>query len=619
MPLTLHEVINITRIKYARIYPSGRLLLSRYRKNTVESYMDNLPERMLNLKVERLERKLQAIDGKGYKAYKEIQGSYDGKGFTLHIDYVQGDPFASPSRIRVVVNPLSKPFKAEWLEAAWRRTALEDFLAREVGQAIRTKQPAAKRDGGTGSSGLIWIDAPGQEVLMRTAVVARLEQVEVRLSVGLPAAGRRILGKQAAGLLCRVVPDIVLQAMSGFSWEVLQEHLRTADRQQAIREYLKRERCVAFVANGAILPRESGVSNRPLSRGNVIPFQAPPSMERSIPLPDGTTITGMAVPEGVTLIVGGGYHGKSTLLQAIERGVYNHLPGDGREYVITDESACKIRAEDGRRVEKVDITPFISNLPFGKDTNRFTTEDASGSTSQAANIMEALEMKTRCLLIDEDTSATNFLVRDARMQRLVGKEKEPITPFIDRVRELYDRHGVSTIIVLGGSGDYFDAADRVIMMDEYSPRDVTEEALAIARELDSRRQTERGEGFTAPTERYPLPDSFDAAAGKKEKISAKGLSAILIGRSQVDLSNVEQLADPSQTRAIADMLRILFRRSFSKGEGLREAIDRLYEQVAGEGLDVISPFRGQHPGDLALPRKHELAAAINRMRTLRVK
>jgi predicted ABC-class ATPase len=270
-------------------------------------------------------------------------------------------------------------------------------------------------------------------------------------------------------------------------------------------------------------------------------------------------------------------------------------------------------------VEKTDISPFIANLPFGKDTRRFSTEDASGSTSQAANIIEALEMRSKLLLIDEDTSATNFMIRDARMQKLVAKTKEPITPFVDKVRQLYEQRGVSTILVLGGSGDYFQVADTVIMMDEYRPVDVTNEAKRIADQTDSGRQPEGGDTFGAVLPRIVLPESFDATRGKKEKAEAKGLSKIVFGTHDIDLSFVEQLVDPSQTRAIAYMMQVLAK-TFADGKTpLCDMIDKLYERIGEKGLDVVSPFYGKHPGDLALPRKFELAAAINRLRTLKIK
>lgn len=350
----------------------------------------------------------------------------------------------------------------------------------------------------------------------------------------------------------------------------------------------------------------------------MVPFQSPPSREIEIPVPHRTPIRGMAIPPGVTLIVGGGFHGKSTLLKAIERGVYNHVAGDGREYVLTNNTAFKVRAEDGRRIEKVNISPFIGELPYGKDTVRFSTDDASGSTSQAANIIEALEAGSRLLLIDEDTSATNFMIRDARMQELVGRDKEPITPFIDKVRQLYTEHQVSTILVLGGSGDYFDVADTVLMMDAYRPVEVTGEARRIAEKIKTVRRNEGGRRFGEITPRVVEPQSFNPLLGDREKADCKGLHTIILGRSQLDLSFVEQLIDPSQTRAIALMLSRLAR--IADGHTtLAALIDRLYQQVESKGLESLSPYYGKHPGDLALPRRLELAAAVNRLRTLQVK
>lgn len=566
--------------------------------------------------MERLRQALRRIDGKGYKAYKDIEGSYRGDGFTLHIDHVQGDPFASPSRVRVEFAAAVAGVEADWLSPAWRRTAAEDFFARSVGQTIRNRSGRGG-GGGHGRSGLIAIDAPGQQVLPRTAAALDRTRLEIRLSVGLPAAGRTILGREAEKLLCETVPQLARDGVLRADKNRLRRHLELADRQEAIRAFLRENGYVAFVADGAVLPRESGASDRPMKTDGVVPFRSPASLAIEIPVPHGKPIRGMAIPRGVTLIVGGGYHGKSTLLHALERGVYNHVEGDGREYVITEETAVKIRAEDGRRVECVDISPFISNLPFGKRTDRFSTDDASGSTSQAANIMEALEMGAGTLLIDEDTSATNFMIRDARMQRLVAKNKEPITPFVDKVRQLYDEHGVSTILVVGGSGDYFRTADTVIMMDEYIPVDVTEEAKRIAESYDSGRTPEGGAAFGAVTPRIIGRDSFDASRGHREKVDAKGLRTILYGRHEVDLSQVEQLVDPSQTRAIALMMQELAKQQDGGSMTLRERIDRLYEKIGAQGLDVLSPYRGKHPGDLALPRKLELAAAVNRLRTLR--
>lgn len=578
----------------------------------------------------RLKELLHKIDGKGYKAYKQIQGTYDGPSFQLHVDYVQGDPFASPSRVRIVIptQHVSSLTDSDY-NTPWRKVAVEDFIARQVAGEIQMRRwdgsrgkgsgASSGRAQGSGKSGLIFIDAPGQEVLVRSAVVAGPTHVEIRLSVGLPAAGRTILGRQAEQILCHNVPSIITKSVIQLDRQQLIQHVQLSDQQQTIREYIQENGYVSFIGNGSILPRESGVSNRPLRGRNVVPFQSPSFYEVEIPLPHRDPIRGMAIPQGITLIVGGGYHGKTTLLKAIERGVYNHTLGDGREYVITNDTAVKIRAEDGRRVEKVNITPFITNLPFGKDTSEFSTEDASGSTSQATNIMEALEVGTQLLLIDEDTSATNFMIRDARMQKLVHKGKEPITPFVDKVRQLFEQHHVSTILVIGGSGDYFQVADHVIMMDEYTPTHVTDEAHQIAAEIHTGREEEGGKQFGSITPRTVLPETFHGTQHHKFKMDAKGLSTIMFGRTKIDLSLVEQLVDPSQTRAIADILRWLGRNDVNEHRTLKEAIERVYARIEENGIDSISPYFGSHPGDLALPRKYELAAALNRLHELKVR
>jgi predicted ABC-class ATPase len=369
---------------------------------------------------ERLISILQRIDGRGYGAYKDIRGVYRlHSDWTLYIDHVQGDPFAAPSRLRLRL-PLSiARFPGAYLTSEIRRVALSDFLTRAVHQSI---QQAMRQRGhtqrGSGASGLIHIDIARQEVLPRSSVVLSNTDVEARLTLGLPARGRTVLGRQAITLLTRTLPDIADSSLrhDALADTDLERHLQVVEDQQALRDMLRTHNLVAFVADDAHLPRRAGNDDRPLQSPRLVPWQSPPTLAVEVDLPHAGRIRGTGIPQGVTLIVGGGYHGKSTLLKALIRGIYNHIPGDGRERVVTDAEAVAIRAEDGRHVEKVTITPFIANLPFGQSTTRFCTDDASGSTSQAANIIEALEVGARVLLIDEDTSGTNFMVRDRRMQ-----------------------------------------------------------------------------------------------------------------------------------------------------------------------------------------------------------
>ena len=578
---------------------------------------------------EHLRRILARIDGRGYKAYKDLQGAYDFEGFTLHVDHVQGDPYASPSKVRVRVGQRTAQLPGELFDDRVRRIALEDFLARQARQAIRD---LARGNRGTGKSGLITVDAGGQEVLERTAVIVASNWVEARLHVGLPAAGRRVLARQAETMLCRELPRIVERALI---WPNLprrggQAFVECVENQEHIRRRLDAMELVAFVSDGAVLPRESGASDRPLPREHAVPFQSPRSLRVTLELPDPVptpqgpqaALSGLGIPRGVTLIVGGGYHGKSTLLKALERGVYAHIPGDGREYVVTHRDTVKIRAEDGRRVERVDISPFVGDLPYGRSTTAFSTDDASGSTSQAANIVEALEAGAGALLLDEDTSATNFMVRDARMQALVHKEHEPITPFLDRVRELYDNFGVSTVLVMGGCGDYFDVADTVIMMRDYLPIDVTPEAKRIARDHASQRRVETTCPLAGVSPRVPLADSFDPSRGRREvKIDAKAVDLILFGTDPINLRNVEQLVDLSQTRAVGYAVHLAARRFMDGQATLREVADAVEEFLDRRGLDALAPFRRgeEHPGDFARPRGHEIVAAINRLRTVRMR
>lgn len=568
-------------------------------------------------KKEVLLKTLRHIDGKGYKAYESIRGNYEFDDFILHIDRVQADPFAPPTNVRVEVEQREASFPTTLFRNKERKVALEDYLARTFERVIR-KFVKGKR--GTGYSGMFGIDSGGQEILERSCVNISAQSIEVRFVMGLPAAGRKVLSKQAIEMFFDELPKVVRETCfyRSLPADEIREHVTTAEDAEFIRSKLTELNLVTFVADNSILPRESGISQKPMPKKEAIPFKSPYSLKTTIETPNHGPITGMGIPEGVTLIVGGGYHGKSTLLQAIERGIYNHVAGDGREFVVTVQEAVKIRAEDGRRVEKADISPFIANLPMGKNVEKFRTDDASGSTSQAANIVEAIEVGAKLLLIDEDTSATNFMVRDSRMQRLVTKDKEPITPFIDRVHQIYDKMRISTILVMGGCGDYFDVADTVIMMDNYIPIDVTNKAKRIAKEINTRRLQEEVRPFKPVRRRCPHPCSVKPHRRDKLKLGAKGMHTVVIGRNTIDVSLVEQLVDESQTRAIAYAIYYMFRHCVDGKTSLSEIVDKIEQDIDEHGLDILSPYQNFKPHDLARPRKFEIAATLNRLRTLRI-
>jgi predicted ABC-class ATPase len=558
-----------------------------------------------------LNSRLLKLDNASYKAYKDIRGSYQFEDFTLIIDRVQGDPFATPSQLRAIVPQAIAGFPAQLYRSPSREIALRDYLARQF--ALAARDLSYRR--GTGKSGLIAIASLGQEVLERTAVFINFQQLEIRFVVGLPARGRRILGRQAAAMLCEDLPKIVAATLyKSLDAKAVQQHVETIEDADWLRQQLPQQDLVAFVANDAILPRRSGIDPRPLF--DAVPFQSPPSLEVEFCCPNRGLIRGMGIPAGVTLIVGGGYHGKSTLLRAIELGVYNHIPGDGREYVVSNPSAVKIRAEDGRSIAQVDISPFIDRLPQERSTSHFSTANASGSTSQAANIIEAMEAGTQLLLIDEDTSATNFTIRDRRMQALIAKEKEPITPFIDKVRQLKKDYDISTILVMGGSGDYFDVADRVIALEDYIPQDVTDRAKAISLKYITQRDAEGGTSFGKINARTPLKESIDPSQGNRDvNLAFRDVDTIVFGTEEIDLGAVEQIVDSGQLKAIA-LGMVYIKKTYSQQLSISEILTQVEEDIAKFGMDILSNFP---QGDLSNFRRIELAAALNRLRSLQMR
>ena len=563
---------------------------------------------------ENLRQLLLQLDDRGYKAYKGIQGSYEFPDFTLIVDRVQGDPFASPSQVRVQLPQSVAGFPRNLYQSHSREIALRDYLTRQFDHAAR--DISSRR--GTGNSGLIAITHVGQSVLERTSAFVTDELVEVRFVVGLPARGRSIAGRQAAEMLCDDIPDIVDQSLKYRQLDAtaIEHHVETVEDADCLRQNLVGRGLVAFIPDGAILPRRSGVDDQPLSVDGVA-FQSPESLRVEFTCPNRGLITGMGIPTGITLIVGGGYHGKSTLLRAIELGVYNHIPNDGRELVVTNPAAVKIRAEDGRSIASVDISPFINQLPQGRSTSQFSTTNASGSTSQAANIMEALEAGAKLLLVDEDTAATNFMIRDRRMQQLIAKEKEPITPFIDKVRQLYTDYAVSTILVMGGSGDYFDVADTVIAMENFQPHDVTEKAKAIALANRTERIPEGGKRFGEITPRIPLGESIDPSRGRRDvKLKVRDVDEVVFGTEEIDLAAVEQIAEKGQLRAIAEAIVYAKRQYINERYTLPEILNRVMADIESQGLDVLT---NMPEGDFVLFRRFELAAALNRLRTLKVR
>ena len=602
---------------------------------------------------------LQALNGRSYAAYKAVVGRYTApEGWTLHIDHVQPDPYAPPTRIRVTMPvdlPGTKVLADEGLLGTGdRRLAVADFLTRELYAAFR----------GTALS----IASPGQEILERSSVVfldprgaavtptdpgtgsqdgrgpggagphatatsqpggphsgvgprpdtadgpgePAAETIEIRARMALPAQGRSIRGREASRIVSWDLPRAVerILDLTGERARRLLEHVAALEDHRALTRAVEASGWVSFLADGSLLPRRSGVSDEPLRTG-ALPLQAPDSLAATVQLPHAGTVRGTALGAGVTVIVGGGYHGKSTLLSAIERGVYPHVPGDGRELVATLPDAVKVRAADGRAITGVDLSAFISHLPGGQDTESFSTGNASGSTSQAASMIEAVEAGATALLLDEDTSATNLLIRDRRMRSLVAAEREPITPFVDRVGALAEA-GVSTVMVMGGSGDYLDVADRVLLMDAYHLRDATQEAGHVV--ADQPREVTALPGFPWPVGRVPRPAPARTRRGPV-RTRARGTEVLTLDREEIDVRDVAGLVDPGQAQAAAYALRALLEQRFDAHATLAQCLEDLDALLDDEGLDALGDV-GERPAFLVRPRAVDVAAAMNRYRAL---
>ena len=576
---------------------------------------------------EELRQQLRSINRKSYPAYKGLKGLYHFGNYILSIDHVQGDPFASPSHVSIQISHRDAGFPVEYYKDTLTGTTLCDYLTRQFEKQVSQYSFRAK---GSGKSGLLTVSHCGQEILSRTACEITEKGITARFFVGFPANGRTINATELEKILFDFLPVCIQKSFfySSLNAKELQNYIELAEDQEFIRQTLPAKNLCAFIADGSILPRESGISSRPMKAS--VPFTSPDSLRISINLPHKGKITGMGIPKGITLIVGGGYHGKSTLLNALELGVYNHIPGDGREYVITDATAVKLRSEDGRFIKDVDISMFINDLPNKKDTRCFSTLDASGSTSQAAGIVESIEAGSHLFLLDEDTSATNFMVRDAFMQQVIQREKEPITPFLERAEDLYKKAGISTILVAGSSGAFFHIADTIIQMDNYVPKDITASVKKLCSQYPlpavsvtdfqlphSHRIMSRPAESSKHLRHNSRGNHSDSGAAKPERLKTRisGTDGFSLGRQEIDLRYTEQLIDAEQTAALGLLLKYAVEHLADGRRTLPEIVQFLWKNLSLHGLSFFTENQKISCG-YAIPRIQEIYACLNRYRGL---
>lgn len=577
-----------------------------------------------------LYQKIRSLDGKNYGLYKSLsEKSWDFGDFSLEFLHVQGDPYAPASRVMVKANLQMLGYASEWGSSFERRLALSDYLYRRMSSLVQERYPE--------KDGAIAFDMAGPEMLVRNSLWIDNGELRACLQVRLPGDGRKIQAEAAAEILTMVLPDLV---SAGLHCDKSDEAARNAHYQvladrAIILQELQARKLAAFVPDGAILPRASGISEAPLERA--IPFESPAELAVTLNV-NGREIRGMGIPRGVTVITGGAFHGKSTLLQALTRAVYPHIPGDGREGIVIDESALRIGVEDGRSVRGTDLSQFVRNLPGGVSTKTFTTASASGSTSEAANLLEAMEAGSRTFLIDEDSSAVNFMIRDVRVRKLLGDEREPLIPLTDRIREIcYGKKDASVeapaysfIIVAGACGDYLELADNIIIMANYKAECAktagkTCEALASSTEQTAANLPP----FEAPVCRHfadyikPLQKGLrpTSTVERQVKVKLAGDYLVQIGFLVSDTSRLVTLANKQQRLGAGFMLLNLCQNAISNNDAsdiqssgnatITDAIQKLCERIQNVGFRNLPQGMSR---EMSLPRAVDIACVLFRLR-----
>jgi len=563
-----------------------------------------------------LYQKIRSLNGKNYGLYKSLADKpWDFGDFALEFLHVQGDPYAPASRVLIKANLSMLGYAGEWGGTFERRLALSDFLYRKLGRLVQERYP--------GKDAAVIFDTAGPEMLVRNSLWIDNGELRACLQVKLPGDGRKIQAELAAEILTMVLPDLVSAGLyySKSDEVFLQEHYRVLAERKEILSQLDARGLCAFVPDGAVLPRASGLSEMPLE--GAVPFVAPEEMAVTLNV-CGRDIRGMGIPKGITVITGGAFHGKSTLLQALTRSVYPHIPGDGREGIVIDESALRVGVEDGRSVRGTDLSHFVRDLPGGVSTKDFNTLSASGSTSEAANLLEAMEAGSRTFLIDEDSSAVNFLIRDVRVRKLLGDDREPLIPLTDRIREI-SAQGYSFILVAGACGDYLDLADNIVIMAnykaecaEFTPMSSWKtEGLIGSTESAEVQQPRPFVAYMQPLQKSVRPTS---SVERQVKVKLAGDTLLQIGFLVSDTSRLNTLVDRQQRFGAGFVLLNLLQNAASNaesgdssnaGDSVAETIQKLYEKIQNVGFRNLPQGMSR---EMSLPRVVDIACVAFRLR-----
>ena len=575
-----------------------------------------------------LKAQIDSLKDQPYQAIQKINGVFQFPQYDFYFIRIQGSPGANPASIAAInCSIAASEIPQSFFQSSCNRLALADFLIRRFNLAIAQ---FAKQNRGREGSGSFYTIELSQKMLERDSVLFSEKDIELRFIFSLPGkkSGRGQFDAEQAWIMFeQELQNIVEYSLFYKNYDkaarqLLEKYSEIQNTRQQIKNFLAEKGCCVFINNGACLPRQSGVDDKPSSKDKTTRFQSPLSLQVNIPLADNKSIQGMVIREGVTCITGGGYHGKSTLLQAIQAGVYAHIPGDGREYIVTRDDAFFVSAEAGRSIKNVDISPFIGLLPNGISTQSFTTDNASGSTSQAANIVEAVQSGSGLLLFDEDSSACNFLIRDDLIKKVLGATADPIKPLYSSLRSFWQQKGISMIFVVGGLGAFLQKADLCLLMENYQCKDIT---VKVRKKLGKIIEDE-DTALSFFADRKLSADNFDPVY-INQRLQKKIVERIKPLRNAprqleygMDLINLEalpQIAESAQVLSVGYCL-LKIRAAMQTHESPEEisyCLDWLYQKLEKQGLSFLQP---DYPGMLSMPRKYEVTAAINRIRSLKI-
>lgn len=421
---------------------------------------------------------LRDLDGKPFGQLRRLSGVHSDRDIGLVIDHVQGDPYAPASRMRLDLYPSFHPHLAIPTDPV-ERLALEDLFLRE----FCARLPSESIPAGDGPGGRVRSAHPDETIRPRSASSCG-RALSLRFSYSFPAQARRLLAEPAAAVLTNRIPALALEIAQLVTPERVREHAAHLRRRQMIRQALDERGLCAFLPAGSITWRLPDGTPAP----GAVALQVPADLSTRLELADGTSLEGLAFPRGVTVLVGSAFHGKTTLLEALGRASCDLGPKDGLSLACAVAATEFVRVEEGRSVAATDLSPFFRRLP-GQNPSSFVSERASGATSQAANLHEALASGAKLVLIDEDASAANFLTRDPRISKLLP-DGESVIPLAHRARELAE-HGTSLVVVAGASSEWLSVADRVLVLSSFQPSDVTARAKEVAPDAPPRVESAR--------------------------------------------------------------------------------------------------------------------------------